>query len=115
MTGGLGKLVKVAKAIPRFTRKVDSARQAGHIRGTANYKNRLNTHKGESSAFLLGRRFANFNTRLGNQFGRLTNPKQSHIRTLRLPYPVSRSQAGKLQWTVRVSAGKNGMHGTPWH
>lgn len=117
VTGGAGgHLIRAAKAVKRFTHKIDSVTQAGHIRGTAEYKNPLVTraHK-ENSAFFFGKRWANFHTRLGNAFGRVTNPKAPQIRKLRLPYPVGRSSSGKLQRTVRVSTGKNGIHGAPWH
>jgi RHS repeat-associated protein len=115
VTGGLGtNVVRSAKAVQRFTRKIDGVKQAGHIRGTAEHANRLKTRTGENSAFFFGRRWANGHTRLANALGR-TKVGKAHIRKLRLPYPVGRSRTGKRMWTVRVSTGKKGMHGAPWH
>jgi RHS repeat-associated protein len=115
ITGGVGgKISKAIKAVKRFGGKIDHVKQAGHIRGTTEYANRLKTRKGENSAFFFGRRWANFHTRLGAAFGRAAK-NSPHIRKLRLPYPVGRSRWGQRQWTVRVSHGKQGMHGSPWH
>ncbi|WP_328614435.1 PA14 domain-containing protein [Amycolatopsis sp. NBC_00355] len=116
VTGGVGgKISKAIKAVKRFTGKIDHVKQAGHIKGTADYINHLKTGKKEVSAFFHGRKWANFHTRLGAAFGK---PKKGmpNIRKLRLPYPVGRSSSGKRQWSVRVSTHpKKGMHGSPWH
>ncbi|MFI9386706.1 hypothetical protein [Kutzneria sp. NPDC052558] len=97
-----------------FAGKIDTVKQAGHIRNTTEFLNRLKTRNGENSRFLFGNRWANFHTRLGNALGK-ANPKSPHIRMLRLPYPVGRSRFGPLQRVVRVSNGKKGMHGSPWY
>jgi hypothetical protein len=46
ITGGAGgKIMKAVKAVKRFGGKIDHVKQAGHIKGTADYLNRIKTGK----------------------------------------------------------------------
>ncbi|MEV1118192.1 RHS repeat-associated core domain-containing protein [Actinosynnema sp. NPDC049800] len=108
---------KTKRAVKRATGKMDTPKQLNHTRGTKENANAVKTRKSvgkEHSTFLLGRRWANAHTRVANALGK-AKPSQPHIRKLNFAWPVGRDSNGKLQRSVRVSNGKQGMHGSPWH
>ncbi|MGD9369380.1 MAG: RHS repeat-associated core domain-containing protein, partial [Desulfobacteraceae bacterium] len=96
------------KSVP----KINSQKQAGHIPGTPQYKNRLKVPGKKTSAF-FGKESGNKWTQKAWKEG--TSTADPNIKILKTDVSVGTGPNGGMQKQVRVVMdGKGQIHGTPW-
>jgi hypothetical protein len=106
------RAVRAAHARWRESARIASQKQAGHIRGTPQWKQRMKAGK-LTSTWRHSHRWARWHTRLAWTFGRRTGGAGGE-RVLRFPWRVGRANGGGWQHSARTVCGKSGCHGTPW-